>query len=183
MRAPTLRKDAVRTRASLLSAAEELLAEDREASLTEIAVAAGVSHTTIYRHFADRTDLLLELMELRMDRHEAEVADWEIGPESFERLLRLIAVEGARFQGLVAEVRRRGADSPRYANLRHRTTELFRRPLEVAQAAGTVSGETEPEGMVALLMMIDGPTSLPADAEARKDAAEEAVDVVMRGIA
>jgi len=183
MKAQTLRSDAVRTRESLLVAAEELLAEDREASFTEIAVAAGVSHTTVYRHFADRTDLLFELMELRMGRHEAEVADWDEGPENFGRLLRLLAVEGARFQGLVAEVRRREADDPRYARLRGRTAKLFRGPLAAAQAAGTVSRERTPEGMIALLMMADGPSSLYPDSEARKAAAEEAVDIILRGIA
>jgi AcrR family transcriptional regulator len=181
--AQALRKDAVRTRTGLLSSAEKLLAEDREASLTEIAVAAGVSHATVYRHFADRTELLIELMERRLDRHEGEVAGWDGGPEDFERLVRLIATEQAKFQGLMAETRQREPDDVRFARLRSRTTEMFRGPLESAKAAGSVRPDRTPEDMVPLLMMVDAATAQHADRGAREVAAEAAVDIILRGIA
>jgi len=165
-----------------LAAAEDLLSDDREASFTEIAVAAGVSHTTIYRHFADRTDLLIELMEMRMDRHEAEVADWDHGPEDFERLLRLLALEAAKFQGLMAELRQREPDDVRFAKLMRRTAEAFRRPLESAQAAGRIRQDRTPEGSIALLMMIDAATAMHSDRTARENAAEVAIDVIVHGI-
>lgn len=180
--ARALRKDAAQTRIELLSAAENLLAEDRYASFTEIAVAAGVSHTTIYRHFADRTELLVELMELRLDRHEDEVGGWAPGPENFERLLRLLALEQAKFQGLMAELRQQHPDDDRFANLRSRTTDLFRGPVEAAKAAGLIRPDRTPEGMGTLLMMIDGATAQHADRAAREAAAEEAVNIVLGGI-
>jgi serine phosphatase RsbU (regulator of sigma subunit)/DNA-binding transcriptional ArsR family regulator len=58
------RADAARNRERILSAAGKLLAQSPGASLGEIATAAGVSRSTIYRHFDDRAGLIEEAREL-----------------------------------------------------------------------------------------------------------------------
>jgi serine phosphatase RsbU (regulator of sigma subunit) len=57
------RADATRNRERILDAAGKLLAQSPGASLGEIATAAGVSRSTIYRHFAGREGLVEEVQE------------------------------------------------------------------------------------------------------------------------
>lgn len=47
-----------RTRQAILDAAATVLASDQAAPLAEVARAAGVSRTTLHRHFTDRAELL-----------------------------------------------------------------------------------------------------------------------------
>jgi serine phosphatase RsbU (regulator of sigma subunit) len=57
------RADAARNRERILAAAGKLLEQSPGASLGEIATAAGVSRSTIYRHFTDREGLVKEIGE------------------------------------------------------------------------------------------------------------------------
>jgi serine phosphatase RsbU (regulator of sigma subunit) len=54
----TRRSDAVRNRARILDAAERLLQQSPAATIADIAAAAGVSRSTVHRHFADRDGLV-----------------------------------------------------------------------------------------------------------------------------
>ncbi|GAA1859823.1 TetR/AcrR family transcriptional regulator [Brevibacterium marinum] len=57
------RRDAARNRTLLLDAARRIVAEQGpDAPLDEIARAAGVSRTTLHRHFADREELAFEVL-------------------------------------------------------------------------------------------------------------------------
>src|SRR4051794_16823459 len=47
-----------RTRTAILDAAVEVLTEDRQASLADVAVAAQVGRTTVHRYFPERADLI-----------------------------------------------------------------------------------------------------------------------------
>ena len=55
------RADALRNRVRILEAARLLLAQSSDATLAQIAVAAGVSRSTLYRRFADRDALIAAL--------------------------------------------------------------------------------------------------------------------------
>ncbi|MCW2987612.1 MAG: SpoIIE family protein phosphatase [Solirubrobacterales bacterium] len=55
------RADALRNDERILDAAERLLEQSPAASLSDIAAAAGVSRSTLYRRFADREQLLAQL--------------------------------------------------------------------------------------------------------------------------
>src|SRR5690242_20204445 len=61
--APQLRSDGWRSREAILDAAHALLLRDRRATMQEIAEAAGLGRTTIYRYFPTRRDLERALVE------------------------------------------------------------------------------------------------------------------------
>lgn len=56
--APTLTAARRRTRQAIIDAAIRVLVRQRDATLADIAAAAGTSRSTLHRHFADRADLL-----------------------------------------------------------------------------------------------------------------------------
>ncbi|GJF30852.1 TetR family transcriptional regulator [Kitasatospora sp. NE20-6] len=86
---PRLRADASRNRARIIGAARETLVEiGAEAPLDEIARRAGVGNATLYRHFADRRDLLhhvtLSVLSRVLEHAEAGLHE----PDAFEALSR-----------------------------------------------------------------------------------------------
>jgi AcrR family transcriptional regulator len=58
-----LRADARRSRSAILSSATALLCRQPEATLEDVAVAAGVSRQTVYSHFGSRRDLIAAVAE------------------------------------------------------------------------------------------------------------------------
>lgn len=80
-------------RNALLETALDLIAERGSPafSLRELAAAVGVSHPAVYRHFADKADLLEALAERGFSElhryQEAEIA--KAGPDALERLYAL----------------------------------------------------------------------------------------------
>jgi serine phosphatase RsbU (regulator of sigma subunit) len=56
-----IRADAERSRARILEAARRLFADDPRATTAQVAAAAGVSRSTLHRHFATRLDLVRAL--------------------------------------------------------------------------------------------------------------------------
>ena len=64
------RSDVALNRTKLLEAARHLLASDGDASMVQIAAAAGLGRGTAYRHFASREDLLDAVR--RQERDDAE---------------------------------------------------------------------------------------------------------------
>ncbi|HEV7751266.1 MAG TPA: SpoIIE family protein phosphatase [Baekduia sp.] len=69
------RSDVALNRTKLLEAARHLLASDGDASMVQIAAAAGLGRGTAYRHFASREDLLDAVR--RQERDDAEANELE----------------------------------------------------------------------------------------------------------
>jgi AcrR family transcriptional regulator len=101
-----LRVDARRNVRSILEAAARVLAEDPAASVQEIADAAAVSRPTVYRHFANRDELIdairLEAMAQAGEALDAAAASSEPAAEALERLIGDLAGIVARYPLLAA---------------------------------------------------------------------------------
>ncbi|MBJ7328760.1 MAG: TetR/AcrR family transcriptional regulator [Solirubrobacteraceae bacterium] len=71
----TPRADAERNRVRILDQAAALIAEDPDASMVQIAEAAGVGRATLYRHFASREEVVDALRERAFSRAQHIIAD------------------------------------------------------------------------------------------------------------
>ncbi|GGK12223.1 TetR family transcriptional regulator [Streptomyces camponoticapitis] len=91
-RVPRPRADALRNRERIVAAAREILVESGpDVPLDEIARRAGVGNATLYRHFPDRSTLILEVVHSVMARtaDQAERAAAE-ETDAFEALSRFV---------------------------------------------------------------------------------------------
>lgn len=103
-RAP--RRDATENREAILAAAKVVLNRDPKAPLEAIAVAAGLSRRSIYAHFANRDDLLRELVSLGALR-VANALDTVTHPDPLTRLALIASrlwheVESVRVMAVLA---------------------------------------------------------------------------------
>jgi AcrR family transcriptional regulator len=89
---PPRRADAARNIDAILDAAARCFSANSDASMTEIAQAAGVGRVTLYAHFPSREALLGDLMERNVANATTALdsADLEEGPvdQALSRLLR-----------------------------------------------------------------------------------------------
>lgn len=139
-----IRKDAANNRAALLKAARELLSEQGlDVPLDLIAERAGVGRGTLYRHFADRTELALAVLIDGVDDLDARTRAQGDAPEVFfwfvEELADLV-MQNAGWSDVLRNVRSPDALTP----LRQRLTEAGAGPLARAQAAGLVREDLGP---------------------------------------
>ena len=97
----------LRTPAAILEAAAHLLSERRDASMNDIAAAAGVGRATLYRYFPTREALVTALadsaLEELADRIAAAGLDQVPVPEALQRLLRAARAVGDRYVVLLDE--------------------------------------------------------------------------------
>lgn len=139
-----VRKDAALNRAAVLEAARTVFAsQGLDAPLDLIAERAGVGRGTLYRHFSDRTELALAVLEADvadLGRRTAEQGD---DPQAFFWFLDRLAedmVRNAGLAGVVRNVRSPDALTP----LRQSLMEAGAAPLKRAQAAGLVREDLRP---------------------------------------
>lgn len=85
-----VRSDSIRNREAILEAAARRLTEDPNASLAEIAQAAGVGRVTLYGHFSSRDELLTALLHHSMGRVEAQLSQVDLAGEPWEALDALV---------------------------------------------------------------------------------------------
>ncbi|AXB44504.1 TetR/AcrR family transcriptional regulator [Amycolatopsis albispora] len=154
--AKPLRADARRNYDRLLAEAATAFARDGvDASLEEIARAAGVGIGTLYRHFATRSALLEALLRDRFDRVAElgrELIEHDRPGEALFRWLRELAAVSTTFRGLIEAVA---------VALRDETSELYEschtmrgtgaRLAERARAAGELREDVATEDMLLLV--------------------------------
>ena len=154
-RAP--RRDAAENRESLIAAAKTELNRDPSASLETIAAAAGLSRRSVYGHFANRDELLLELVTSGATR-VAGALDGVTHPDRVVRRALRAARLGRAVDavGVLAVVAGRG---PRAA---HTTTALapVRRRVREAIAEGQAAGSMRQDLPPALLARLVEETAL-----------------------
>lgn len=148
------RADAERNIAAIISAAAECFARDPDASMTDIARAAGLGRVTLYAHFPSREDLLRSVLAQTIAESTAiiEAVAPDEGPaaEAFARMIRSCwpllsrfgSLHGAAQRALPAgEVRRRHDQPMAYVEriiARGRAEGAFRTDLPVEWLVTTV---------------------------------------------
>ncbi len=177
---PKLRKDAVRTRRAILDAAHDLLQRDPEVSHAEIARVAGVGRASVYRHFPERQDIVVALLDELVGRVE-EFAAAQEEPATMVDLMRAMAREQARSLGVISVMRRDFAPGQLGA-LNDRVLELFAEPLARAQREGLVRADLALEEVPLLLSMVEGALNQVTDPVDRGEASSRALDFVLQGV-
>lgn len=84
------RADARRNVAAILDAATTCLARDPDASISEIAKAAGVGRVTLYGHFESRAVLVAAVVDRAMKESDAALHELDLSGDPAEALVRLI---------------------------------------------------------------------------------------------
>jgi AcrR family transcriptional regulator len=100
------RADARRNRDVAIDAAMELLARKPDASMRDVADAADLGRTTLYRHFPAREDLIFAIFERIFEEARAVTAEAIAEGDTPASILRRVAIEfvaiGARYRFLEA---------------------------------------------------------------------------------
>ncbi|WP_308312585.1 helix-turn-helix domain-containing protein [Streptomyces sp. ISL-11] len=150
---PRLRADALRNRERIVSAAREALVEHgAESSLDEIARRAGVGNATLYRHFADRRELIhhvtLSVMARIADRAETARAE---EPDAFVALRRFVHAAADERVGALCPLLADGIDKehPEQVDARDR----LERGIEDLMAAARAAGQLREDIAVGDLMV------------------------------
>ncbi|MFG2178807.1 TetR/AcrR family transcriptional regulator [Streptomyces abikoensis] len=142
---PRLRADALRNRERIVAAAREALVEHgADSSLDEIARRAGVGNATLYRHFADRRELIhhvtLSVMARIADRAEAALAE---EPDAFHALRRFVHAAADERIGALCPLLAEGVDKshPDHVEARDRLESLIEGLMAAARASGQLRAD------------------------------------------
>lgn len=182
----------------ILTAAGEVFAErGLDATLADVAAQAGVGVASVYRRFANKDDLILELFAERfahweqLAREAADAADpWAGFVRYFEESTEAL-VRDRGFRELVLGAYTASAGWARgtapdrlyalfarnEAAMREHHTRLVRR----AQAAGALREDVEPSDMLVLTMSVQATVNLAA-AVARPDIYRRVLAIVLDGL-
>ncbi|MEW5687005.1 MAG: TetR/AcrR family transcriptional regulator [Pseudomonadota bacterium] len=173
-----LRPDVARRRQALLEAAAQVFDEQGVAApLDEVLAAAGVGRGTLYRHFPDRTALLLGLLAMEVDRLRRASED---GPpvDALVRIFQAGAERARRSAALSAAWRAIPENHPGLKVCRARLLEVLAGPLVAAHAAGIVRPDLKLEDLPAVLRMISaGVRESGAEASPQR-----VLDLVLKGV-
>ncbi|MEW9551918.1 TetR/AcrR family transcriptional regulator [Nonomuraea sp. NPDC050783] len=157
-------KAAARNRAALIAAARDAFAASGyDASLTDVARAAGVGQGSLYRHFPDRLSLALAVFEDSIAELEALAAR---PGTTLEEVLALVTEQTIASTTFIRLLSMPPQPDPRILGLRERVGRLLEAGLAEAQRTGRVRPEVTTGdlllaiGMLALLL-----TELPTEAE------------------
>lgn len=143
-----LRADARRNRERILEAAAEVFAEGgADAGMAEVARRAGVGHATLFRRFATKEALLVELLGQRMGQlHDAAAHEATVEPrgEALERYMPQLAAHfadrGFRDASVLACV-----FAPELDEARRGFAACVGRLLELGKAAGRIRADISEE--------------------------------------
>lgn len=137
------RRDALRNEARIVAAATRVLADDPEATMQDVADAAGLGRATVYRHFPAREALIAAIGRAAMDdlAEALERARLEEGDplEALARGLQAIFAVGDRYRVLAAEAQQ-GPSAARRGTARGSFAPMAAL-LERARASGALAAD------------------------------------------
>lgn len=151
----TKRRDAARNRERLLTAARQAFAEHGpDVAFEEIARAAAVSRTTLYRNFATRQELAATVFEDNVTFIEQYSAGLGERPDAIVRLFDFV-LDMQRDNRSLAHVLS-GADIEWLTGLSARTVTAFRPHLERGRKAGLVHPDVDVQDVMLAFPMAAG---------------------------
>lgn len=174
------RKDAVRSRSTLLVAARRVFSEHGALAPLELVIeAAGVGRGTLYRHFPDRISLIVALFGAEIDTLSVVMASAE--PEQrIEVLLGHIARTSGDAHLLVETWRSVPAAHPEMRQCRDRFLALLDAPLKAAIEAGVMRPDLTAGDLLLAAAMISAAARLAGtDLNLRL----VAYDILLQGLA
>lgn len=175
------RSDALLNRDALLRAAFDVFAERGfDVPLEEIAAAANVSRTTLYRNFKDKQALGIAIFESNLTELEAIAADLHDKPDGLFRLLQLMAEGFARSAGLADVIAGNPAWEPQLSAMRDRVLKLMLPLLHVARRYKLVRDDLS-EADLDLMLDLFG-TSNRGTQKERLQHGQRVLDLLCRGI-
>ncbi|GAA2136399.1 TetR/AcrR family transcriptional regulator [Streptomyces synnematoformans] len=161
-RQPRLRADASRNRERIIDAAREAFVEwGPDVPLDEIARRAGVGNATVYRHFADRRELILQvtLESMRRVTALAEAALTDDGTEPFEALRRFVHRGADERIGSLCPLLADGFDAaaPEVVDTRNRLDTALEDLMARARADGTLRDDVGVGDLMVALAQLTRP--------------------------
>lgn len=151
-----LRQDAAQRRKKLLLTAEQVFARDGlDVPLHVIAEEAGVGRATLYRNFADRSELALAVFLKQIDelaeRTKAHLAD----PDAFVWFLEQMTALMLSSAGLSSAIR--DLKDEALAPIRQGLKKAGAEALAVSQAAGRIRSDLTADDIRVIALMLGAP--------------------------
>ncbi|PRY41570.1 TetR/AcrR family transcriptional regulator [Umezawaea tangerina] len=156
MDAKPLRRDAVESRARIISAARVVFAEHGcEVPLSEVAAAAGVGVATLSRHF-DRAQLVQAVIEQRLQEHVNTADDaLALAPEeAVIAYVRGLCARGLVDRSLIRTFTLPLPDSPIAGRLRRQLRQRQLKLIKAGQDAGVLRAGVVPEDLLLVLLAV-----------------------------
>jgi len=146
------RSDATRNRAAILEAARSLVSEPGELRLSAVAKGAGVGQGTLYRHFANRDELLRALYEQEIDTLVALAATLLEQHEPIEALRRWFAqlAAYARVKGGVIAAVEDSVWTDLSSQTHSRLGPALATLLDAGSVAGVLRADVDPRDVILL---------------------------------
>jgi len=175
------RSDALTNRDALLRAAYDVFAERGfDVPLEEIATAANVSRTTLYRNFKDKHALGIAIFESNLTELEAIALDLHAKADGLFTLLQLMAEGFARSAGLADVISGNPSLEPQLLAMRERVLTLMLPLLKVAKQHKLVRSDLAAADLD-LMLDLFGTSNRGTQAE-RMRHAHRVLDLLCKGI-
>ena len=153
--AKPLRADAERNRAHILEAAAAAFADGGlDVPVAEIARRAGVGPGTLFRRFPTKDDLVIAIVEQRIEDICALIDEALANPDpwaGFVQCMEAAVALQVRDRGVLEAVGERFFGDPRMRALKEKVNPKVAAVLERAQRAGVVRGDIEPQDIPILI--------------------------------
>ncbi|AGT10782.1 TetR/AcrR family transcriptional regulator [Paracoccus aminophilus] len=137
---PQMRADGAQNRQAILAAARAVFAETgTEAPLELIANRAGVSRMTLYRHFPDRSELILEIFEANIAEFETYAQSHLGQDDAIFALLELVALGMHEHREMSLAAHLNPTSHPRLSVMKARLVTLLLPHMAAAARAGLIA--------------------------------------------
>ncbi len=178
---------AVRSRNALLEAGIQTLLVNPQASLSDIAIQAGVGRATLYRHFETRQSLVIALAELCLDETDEACKPIKLGRlqgrAALEKMFHLIMPLADRFHFLLTLWNEVDCDE-RLAAAYNSQLDQLKLTIQQGKAEGSISSKLADSWLVCVFdsLIYSGWFCMNNDGMSVEQAADHAIQVFFDGV-